>query len=102
MKQAGRIAIIPIGYADGFSRRLGNGALQIYIDGVSCPTIGNICMDTCMIDVTALPHLTEGTRITLFGNEEVPLQRLSDIMGTIPYEVLTGLSPRIPRLYFQA
>lgn len=102
MKQAGRIAIIPIGYADGFSRRLGNGALQIYIDGVPCPTIGNICMDTCMIDITALPHLTEGTRITLFGNDEVPLQRLSDIMGTIPYEVLTGLSPRIPRLYFQA
>ncbi len=101
MKRAGRIAIIPIGYADGFSRKMGNGALEVYINGVACPTIGNICMDTCMIDITDVPELTEGTRITLFGSPEVPLQTVAKIMDTIPYEVLTGLSPRIQRIYFQ-
>lgn len=101
MQHAGRIAIIPIGYADGFSRKLSNGALSIYIDGVSCPTIGNICMDTTMLDVTNVPRLREGDRITLFGSPELPVQTIAKLMDTIPYEVLTGLSPRIQRIYYQ-
>ena len=96
-----RIAVIPIGYADGFSRRLSNGAYAVSVHGVLCPTIGNVCMDACMIDVTEVPEVAEGDEVLIFGEEPRPLQALSAALDTIPYEVLTTLSPRIQRRYWR-
>lgn len=95
-----RIAIVPIGYADGIDRRLGNGNVSFRTaDGAMVPTIGSICMDTLMLDVTDAPLAIEGTEVTVF-DEELPIQRLSDTMGTIPYEILSRLSLRIARRYY--
>ena len=96
-----RIAVIPIGYADGFSRRLSNGAYAVSVHGVLCPTIGNVCMDACMIDVTEVPEVAEGDEVLIFGEEPRPIQALSAALDTIPYEVLTTLSPRIQRRYWR-
>ncbi len=95
------IAIVPIGYADGFSRALGNGNYALMLKGKACPTIGNICMDTCMIDVTAVPDAREGDRLTIFGEEGLSIEALANKLDTIPYEVLTSLSLRIQKIYLQ-
>lgn len=94
-----RIATIPIGYADGFNRRLGNGNCSLLINGTFCPTVGNICMDVCMVDVTEA-ECTEGDYVEIFG-ADAPVERLSDVLGTIPYEVLTSVSKRVKRVYFR-
>lgn len=94
------IATIPIGYADGFNRRYGNGAIEVYVRGHRVPTIGNICMDACMLNVTNVPDISVGDDVEIFGRH-LPLQRLSDTLGTIPYEVLTAVSGRVRRLYFR-
>ncbi len=94
----GRIATIPVGYADGYSRRLGNGVGKVCINGQLAPTIGNICMDTCMLDVSGL-DVHEGDVVTLFGDRPT-LDELSAWLGTIPYEVLSSISSRIPRTYY--
>ena len=94
-----RIATIPIGYADGMNRRFGNGRSRVFINGHYAPTIGNICMDACMIDVTDIP-CKEGDIVEIFG-ENVAVQELADILDTIPYEVLTSVSPRVKRVYFR-
>ncbi|MEG1187395.1 MAG: bifunctional UDP-N-acetylmuramoyl-tripeptide:D-alanyl-D-alanine ligase/alanine racemase [Bacteroidales bacterium] len=94
-----RIAMVPIGYADGFDRRLGNGNGYVIINGHKCPTIGNICMDVCMIDVTDIA-CEEGDPVILFG-EELPVTVLSDILQTIPYEIITSVSARVKRVYFR-
>ncbi len=93
------IAIIPVGYADGYSRRLSNGVGRVWINGAEYPIIGNVCMDMCMIDITGAT-LEEGTRVELMG-EHITMQRIAEWMDTIPYEVLTGISQRVPRLYLQ-
>lgn len=93
------IATIPIGYADGMNRHFGNGRSSVYINGYYAPTVGNICMDACMIDVTGIP-CKPGDAVEIFG-EHVPVQRLADILDTIPYEVLTSVSPRVKRIYFR-
>lgn len=93
------IATLPIGYADGIDRRLGNGNTSFWVNGVLCPTVGNICMDLCMIDVTGVDNLTDAT-VEIFG-QHIPIQRLSDTLGTIPYEVLVRISPRVRRVYFK-
>ena len=93
-----RTATIPIGYADGMDRRLGRGAASVCIRGVLCPTIGNICMDTCMIDVSALPEASEGDEVVIFG-ERPTVRELAAVMGTISYEILTSVSARIKRIY---
>ena len=69
--------------------------------GVLCPTIGNVCMDACMIDVTEVPEVAEGDEVLIFGEEPRPIQALSAALDTIPYEVLTTLSPRIQRRYWR-
>lgn len=93
------IATIPIGYADGLDRHLSNGAASLIVNGKECPIVGNICMDQCMIDVTdADAHI--GDKVEIFG-KTAPLQRLSDTLGTIPYEILTSISPRVKRIYFR-
>lgn len=95
-----RIAVIPIGYADGIDRKLGNGNISFRTaDGTLVPTIGNICMDTLMLDVTDAPSAIEGSEVTVF-DETLPIERLSETIGTIPYEILSRLSPRVARRYF--
>ncbi len=100
-KHERRIAVIPIGYADGFSRRLGNGRYSVLLRGQLCPTVGNICMDTCMIDITDVPDAIEGDRVVLFGEYPLTIEHLASCLDTIPYEVLTALKPRIQKVYLQ-
>lgn len=93
-----RTATIPIGYADGMDRGLGRGAGGVCIHGVLCPTVGNICMDTCMIDVTGVPEACEGDEVVIFG-EKPTVRDVAQVLGTISYEVLTSVSARIKRIY---
>ena len=93
------IAVIPVGYADGYSRRLGNGVAKVGIGDRLAPVIGNVCMDMTMIDVTGIP-LNAGDEVELMGNH-IPLVRLAEWEGTIPYEVLTSISGRVKRIYLQ-
>lgn len=93
------IATIPIGYADGFSRKLGNGNFSVWINGKACKTIGNICMDMCMVDVTGI-NCREGDEVVIFESLQ-QLMELSAVMETIPYEVLTSISGRVKRVYVQ-
>lgn len=92
------IATIPIGYADGIDRHLGNGNMQVYVNGAYAPTIGNICMDMCMIDVTGI-DCKVGDRIEVFGNK-ISVEKLSDTLETIPYEILTSVGERVKRTYY--
>lgn len=94
-----RIAIIPIGYADGLDRHFSNGKGFVSIRGHRCPIIGNICMDACMVDVTDI-DAQEGDSVIIFG-EGMPVNELSDTLKTIPYEVLTSISPRVKRVYYR-
>lgn len=93
-----RIAAIPIGYADGLDRRLGNGHGHCVVNGRRAPYLGNICMDVCMIDVTDIA-CREGDKAVIFG-KDLPITELSNILDTIPYEVLTGISERVKRVYY--
>lgn len=99
LKRDSRVATIPIGYADGINRHLGNGGMKVLINGHRCPTVGNICMDACMIDVTDV-ECGVGDKVEIFGNN-VPVQELSDSLDTIPYEILTSVSTRVKRVYYR-
>ena len=92
------IAAIPIGYADGLNRHLGNRHGYCLVDGQKAEYVGNICMDVAMIDVTDIP-CQEGDQVEIFG-EHLPVSVLSDVIDTIPYEVLTAVSNRVKRVYF--
>ena len=94
-----RIATVSVGYADGMDRHFGNGAIKVWVNGTMCPTVGNICMDACMIDVTNAT-CEVGDKVEIFGNH-TPIEQLSDVRGTIPYEILTSISPRVKRVYFR-
>jgi alanine racemase len=94
-----RIATLAIGYADGYDRRLGNGVGQVWVNGVLCPTVGSICMDMTMIDVTDA-SAQEGDEVVLFG-QQVSIADLADRIDTIPYEILTGVSERVKRVFFR-
>jgi alanine racemase len=93
------IGIIPIGYADGLSRRLGNGKGKLMVNGNIVPIIGDVCMDMCMINITGL-DVSEGDEVIVFG-KEMPITDLAEAMETIPYELLTGISRRVKRIYFE-
>ncbi|MEE1091439.1 MAG: alanine racemase, partial [Paludibacteraceae bacterium] len=93
------IALLPLGYADGVDRRLGNGRGAFFVNGQKVPTIGNICMDLTMIDVTGL-DVKVGDEVVLF-NDKQGLTEIASILGTIPYEVLTSFSSRVRRVYFR-
>ena len=99
LSRPSRIAAIPIGYADGFNRRLGNRGCYCLVNGKRADYVGNICMDVCMIDVTDI-DCKEGDQVEIFGNN-LPVTVLSDALGTIPYEILTGISTRVQRVYVQ-
>jgi alanine racemase len=94
-----KLATIAVGYADGLNRQLGNGRGHLLIGGKLVPVVGNVCMDMCMIDVTGL-DVKEGDEVIVFGKER-SINDLAAEMGTIPYEVLTGISKRVKRVYFQ-
>jgi alanine racemase len=93
-----RIAAIPIGYADGLNRHLGNGNCYCLVNGKKAPYVGNICMDVCMIDVTDI-DCREGDTAVIFG-PDLPPTVLAEIIDTIPYEILTSVSPRVKRVYY--
>lgn len=94
-----RIAAIPIGYADGLNRHLGNRVGYCLVNGEKAEYVGNICMDVCMIDVTDIP-CKENDVVEVFG-DNLPVTELSDRLNTIPYEILTSVSERVKRVYFQ-
>jgi len=95
----GKIATVRIGYADGYLRAFGNGVGRMLVRGMVVPTVGNITMDMCMLDVSAIPEVREGDEVIIFNGE----QRVEDLaaqIGTIPYEILTNISQRVKRVYF--
>lgn len=99
LERDSRIAAIPIGYADGLNRHLGNGRAYCLVNGRKAPYVGNICMDVCMIDVTDI-DCKEGDKVIIFG-DDLPVTVLSDMLDTIPYEILTSVSNRVKRVYYQ-
>jgi alanine racemase len=97
VNKATQVGTIAIGYADGIGRQFGNGKAAFWVNGKLAPTIGNICMDMCMIDLDGI-DAKEGDDVILFG-PELPLPKLCQQVGMIPYELLTGISPRVKRIY---
>ena len=93
------IAVIPVGYADGFRRSLSNGIGGVYIHGAFCPTVGRVCMDMIMVDVTGIAA-NEGDKVEIMGPSQ-PIGQLAGQMQTIPYEVMTGISKRVHRIYLE-
>jgi len=99
LKRDSIIGAIPIGYADGLNRKLGCGRCYCLVNGEKAPYVGNICMDVAMIDVTDI-DCKEGDSVEIFG-ENLPVTVLSDVVQTIPYEILTSISSRVKRVYYQ-
>jgi alanine racemase len=93
-----RTATISIGYADGYPRALGHGKSYVLINGQQAPVVGVVCMDMCMVDVTDLPEAQEGDEVIVFG-PQLPLTQLAQWADTIPYEMMTGISQRVKRVY---
>ena len=91
-----RIATIPVGYADGIDRHLGCGRASFSLNGHRVPTIGNICMDMTMVDVTGV-ECKVGDTVTIFG-EDPTVSEIAGILGTIPYEIMTSVPRRIERV----
>jgi alanine racemase len=98
MLKDGKIATVRIGYADGYLRAFGNGVGKMLVNGTLVPTIGNISMDMCMIDVSGV-EVKEGDEVIVF-NEQQRIEELAKQIGTIPYEILTNISQRVKRVYF--
>ncbi|MGI8636933.1 MAG: alanine racemase, partial [Segetibacter sp.] len=94
------IATIRIGYADGFNRKLGNGVGHIFIKGHLAPVFGSVCMDMTMIDITDIESVAEGDVVEIFGTN-LPIEKLAERCETIPYEILTSVSQRVKREYYQ-
>ena len=94
-----RIAILPVGYADGFDRKLSNGVGEVLVKGIRVPVIGNVSMDLITVDVSDV-DVQEGDRVEVFGNE-ITITEIARKIGTIPYEILTGISRRVKRIYYQ-
>lgn len=98
-KRAIQTATVAIGYADGLSRKLSNGVGRMWVNGYPAPIVGNVCMDMCMIDITDI-SAKEGDEVIVFG-PAYPITKIAKDIGTIPYEVLTNISQRVKRVYFQ-
>jgi len=94
------IATVRIGYADGYPRRLGNGVGKMWVKGRLAPVIGSVCMDMTMIDISGMVDVEEGDEVVVFG-KELPVSQLAHWAQTIPYEILTGVSQRVRRVYFE-
>jgi alanine racemase len=93
-----RIATISIGYADGYPRNLGNGKAHVLLHGKEAKVTGVVCMDMCMIDISHIPEAKEGDEVIVFG-AELPITQIADWAETIPYEIMTGISQRVKRVY---
>lgn len=100
VKRNSTIATVRLGYADGYPRRLGNGVGSMYIGGRMAPVIGTVCMDMVMLDITDIPGIKEGDDVIVFG-KQLPVQQVAAWAGTIPYEIMTGISQRVKRVYFE-
>lgn len=98
MPNGGTIATVKIGYADGYNRKMGNGRGKMLVRGQIVPTIGKICMDMCMIDITGI-EAKEGDDVIVF-NDVIRVQDIANQLDTIPYEVLTSISERVKRIYY--
>ncbi len=94
------IATLRIGYADGFSRKLSNGCGSVFIKGKKAPVVGNVCMDMTMVDVTDIVGVGEADEAEVFGSN-IPVQEVAKQCGTIAYEILTGISQRVKRVYIE-
>lgn len=94
-----KIAILPVGYADGFDRKLSNGVGQVLVNGKRAKVIGNVSMDLITVDVTGI-EVAEGDIVEVFG-DKLSLQEVANWLKTIPYEILTSISRRVKRIYFQ-
>ena len=94
-----RIGILPIGYADGFDRKLGNGVGEVLINGKRAKVIGNVSMDLIAVDITGI-QAEEGDEVEVFG-EHLTISEVAGWLKTIPYEILTSISRRVKRVYFQ-
>jgi alanine racemase len=92
-----RIAILPVGYADGYNRLFSNGGAEVFVNGKRAPVIGNVCMDMIFVDVTNVP-CEVGDEVELFG-PNISIQELADAANTIDYEILTSIGPRVAREY---
>lgn len=99
MLKDSRIATIRIGYADGFPRSLGNGKGEVIIKGHCIKTVGNICMDMTMVDITEYPDIELDDEVVIFG-KDLPVSKIAQQAGTIAYEIMTGISQRVPRVYY--
>ena len=93
-----RIATLPVGYADGYTR-LFAGKAVVELHGQRVPVVGSICMDQCMVDVTDVPQAVEGDAVVLFGSPTLPADEAAGWLGTINYEIICMVSPRVPRIY---
>jgi alanine racemase len=100
VKRDSMIATVRLGYADGYPRRLGNGAGRMFVGGKTAPVTGSVCMDMTMVDVTDIEGVKEGDEVIIFG-KELPVLQLAQWAGTIPYEIMTGVSQRVKRVYFE-
>jgi len=98
-KNTTTVGVIAVGYADGLSRKLGNGNGKVWVNGQHIPIIGSICMDMCMVDLTGV-SAKEGDEVEIFGNK-TSIQDIAKKCDTIPYEILTGISQRVKRVYYQ-
>ena len=99
-----KVATIPVGYADGYSRRLGNIG-RVLIKGQYAPIIGNICMDQFMVDVTGIENVSVEDEVVLFGKQgehEIPVEEIASLLGTINYEIVCMIGKRVPRVYVGA
>ena len=92
------LATLPVGYADGFPRRLSNRG-QVLVGGRRAPIVGRVCMDQCLVDVTGLPSPAEGDEVLLFGGPELPAEEVAGLLGTINYELVCLVGKRVPRVY---
>jgi alanine racemase len=98
-----RIATIPVGYADGFTRRLNGPGMLVEVGGAACPVVGSICMDQCMVDISNAPKAKVGDEVVLFGDKSRGAIRdaadIAKMTNTISYEILTSITKRVPRDY---
>jgi len=100
LQRTSTIATVRIGYADGYNRKLGNGNGYVLVHGQQAPIIGTVCMDMTMLDITGIDNVYTGDEVTIFG-KDLPIQQLATWAGTIPYEIMTGISQRVKRVYFE-
>jgi Alr-MurF fusion protein len=100
VKRAAVIATVRLGYADGYPRRLSNGIGKMLVKGKLAPVIGAICMDMTMLDVTEIPDVQEGDEVIVYG-KNLSVEQVAHWAQTIPYEIMTGISQRVKRVYFE-